>query len=145
MPEVEKIFDYSGISVYEVPDIREDSGDTLIVFDTGLLSVARLQEALGISNLDLSVGTNILCPTQGEIDVRGHRRAQTRARERFLAVALDATCTGRKSTAGCYWDFAKAIGLETTLVERLKDGLEESEDEDFLIVKEEAAWKEKVP
>ena len=98
MQEVVQILDNLDISVHEVPDVREVFKNTLIVVDIRL----RLQEALGIFNLNPSVGTNVLGPTQREINVQGYERAQTRARERFLVVALGAIRTGWKSAVGCY-------------------------------------------
>ena len=70
------ILDYFNINTYEVSDIREDFNDILVVIDTGLISIAELQDMLGIFNLEASVGGGVPCPTQSQIDIQGQIGAQ---------------------------------------------------------------------
>ena len=63
------ILDYVSINTYEISDIHEESDDILVVVDTELISIAELQDMLGIFNLEASVGDGVLCPTKSQIDI----------------------------------------------------------------------------
>ena len=100
------------INLYEVLDIREESDNALLVVDTGLLPIDKLEEILEVhvkrkSDVIYSIhtGENIPGPMVALILAKKRRRA-------LCQIARDVDKTGLEAAMTCYQQFVSFHELE---------------------------------
>jgi len=104
--DVEKLLETSKVVI----DIREDSGDTLIVVDTAVLDIASLERLLGC---EAKRGRDVLHCTQenASSDTGKILLSEIRDELRFCETAFDVRRAGAESAFKCYEMTAKACGI----------------------------------
>ncbi len=104
--DVEKLLETSKAVI----DIREDSGDTLIVVDTAVLDIASLERLLGC---EAKRGRDVLHCTQenASSDTGKILLSEIRDELRFCETALHVRRAGAESAFKCYEMTAKACGV----------------------------------
>ncbi len=104
--DVEKLLETPEVVV----DIREDSGDTLIVVDTAVLAIASLETLLGC---EAKRGRDVLHCTQENASPGTGERLLSEIRDelRFCKTAFDVRQAGAESAFKCYQMTAEAHGV----------------------------------
>ena len=93
-----------------VVDIREDSGDSLIVVDTTVLDIASLERLLGC---EAKRGRDVLHCTQENASPGTGERLLSEIRDelRFCKIAFGVRQAGAESAFKCYQMTAEALGV----------------------------------
>ncbi len=93
-----------------VVDIREDSGDSLIVVDTAVLDIASLERLLGC---EAKRGRDVLHCTQENASPGTGERLLSEIRDelRFCKIAFGVRQAGAESAFKCYQMTAEALGV----------------------------------
>ncbi|KAL9099830.1 MAG: hypothetical protein Q9163_004724 [Psora crenata] len=109
-----------------VVDIREDSGDTLVVVDTALLAITSLERLLGC---EAKRGHGVLHCTQENAGPGTGERLLSGIRDelRFCKTAFDVRQAGAELAFKCYQMIAEAHGIYDVWNERAGDENENAE------------------
>ncbi len=114
-----------------VVDIREDSGDSLIVVDTAVLDIASLERLLGC---EAKRGRDVLHCTQENASPGTGERLLSEIRDelRFCKTAFDVRQAGAESAFKCYQMTAEAHGVHDVYDVWNERAGEENENAEFV-------------